>query len=101
MRLRPIGPGIGGLYYSALLREVHKRNRGRQSVRPLSPPEGIANSSRARHAWVAVAAAGRRFADRLVQARLAQARAQIARTTAILDATSPGRPRYDIGVRYY
>ena len=98
MRLRPIGPGVGGLYYSPLLRDA--RNRTTRAIRRLPRSEAIEPGS-VRAVWQVFAGAARRAADRLVEARLAQARADIARTAALLDPAGSWRRPDDIGVRYY
>ena len=100
MRQRPVGPGIGGLYYSPMLRDVHSNNRTTQAIRRL-PQSGPQLPAFAQAAWVALAAAARRFGHRIVEARQAQARAQIERTTAILGSATSRPGRDGIGVRYY
>ena len=100
MRQRPVGPGIGGLYYSPLLQDAHSTNRTTRAIRRL-PQSGEPYPAFAHTAWLAIAAAARRFGDRLVHVRQEQARAQIERTTAIL-GSAKSRPGGDVvGARYY
>jgi hypothetical protein len=82
-----------------MLRDAQKRTTRAIHRLPRSGP--IASGpNRVRAAWQALVAAARRGADRVVQARSAQAEAYIARTAATL-AASPRRPRADDIVRYY
>ena len=100
MRQRPVGPGIGGLYYSPLLQDAHSSNRTTRAIRRL-PPSGDQIPASAHAAWVAFVGAALRFGNRLVQARQEQARAHIERTTAILSTASRPTGRDGIGARYY
>lgn len=100
MRQRPVGPGIGGLYYSPMLRDVHSTNRTTRAIRRL-PRSGRPFPASAQAAWVAFAAAARRFGHRLVEVRQAQARDHIERTTAILGSANSRPGRDGVGVRYY
>ncbi len=101
MRLRPIGPGIGGLYYSPLLQ---------QDARIFEPPVvrslPVADAPAARSgplnsAWRSFAAGAERFGQRLIAVRLAQAEAQITRARAIYDADGQFRRGREIDSRYY
>ena len=100
MRQRPVGPGIGGLYYSPLLQDAHSSNRTTRAIRRL-PQSGDPMPAFANAAWLAFVAAARRFGDRLVHVRQEQARAQIERTTAILGSATSRPGRDGAGVRYY
>lgn len=100
MRLRPIGPGIGGLYYTPLLRD--SRDRTTRAIQRL-PRSGTSTQGpgKIRAVWQAFVAAARRGADRAARARQAQAQALIARTVAKLDGGGPRPSPYGIGIRYY
>jgi hypothetical protein len=98
MRLRDVGPGIGGLNYAPLLRETNERKLRRALERL---PEQSAAGARAAGAWRSIRAAARRMGKALIEARMAQAQRQIELEAARLqgrDATAFGR---DIGSRYY
>lgn len=101
MRLRPIGPGIGGLYYSPLLADAKAMEKTTQAIARLPRYE----TARARPQWLhtlwqTVVLESRRFGARFVQARLAQAEAQVAQTKATLNPAR-SRSRDDLGTRYY
>ena len=70
MRTRPIGPGVGGLYYSPLLQDPHSATASAApSSRPIRPTSG----TRPRMPWQAIVGIARRAAQRLIDARLADA----------------------------
>jgi hypothetical protein len=98
MRLRDVGPGIGGLNYAPLLRDTNERKLRRALERL---PEQSAAGARAASAWQSVRTAVRRMGQALVEARMAQAQRLVELETARLrarDGTAFGR---DIGSRYY
>lgn len=102
MRLRPIGPGVGGLNYSSLLRDSDNMAKTTRAIHRLPRPESIDQwSSGARAAWQALVVAARRLGERFVEVRQAQAQAHIARTTALLGRAGKPLSRDDIGARYY
>lgn len=104
MRLRPIGPGIGGLYYAPLLRDVQSMKRTTQAIRRLPPSESPATSALSgagRALWRSIAAAARRFGERLIEVRTAQAEAYVARAREIYNADAQIASDRAIGVRYY
>lgn len=104
MRLRPIGPGIGGLYYAPLLRDVQSMKRTTQAIRRLPPSESAATSALAgtgRAIWRSTAAAARRFGQRFIEVRTAQAEAYVARAREIYNADAELARARSIGVRYY
>lgn len=86
MRSRPIGPGIGGLYYSPLLQDAHSTvdgpSRGARSGNSI--PE-----QRSASAWQAVVAVLGRAAQRLVQARMAQAQRYVDSVQRELQVDAP------------
>lgn len=90
------------MYYSPMLQDADSIRRTSRAIRRL-PRSGRAASEpgRAGTFWLALVAAARRGADRLVEARLAQARAQVEQTSASLRTTNPRPSRGDVGVRYY
>jgi hypothetical protein len=96
MRLRRVGPGIGGLYYPNLL----KSDRGLEprSVPVLLSAKATAPAApdgRLRMIWRSAAATARRMGRAVIDARMAQARRMIeleSRRLAGRDA---------IGSRYY
>jgi hypothetical protein len=97
MRSRPIGPGIGGLYYSPLLRDVHNTDetaagRGRTANPPLAHRPAML--------WQAIGGVASRAARRFVEARMAQAQAYVDRAQRQLQVERPaGRP--GSALRYY
>jgi hypothetical protein len=97
MRIRPIGPGIGGLYYSPMLQDAHTLERS--VSRPVDPARRpSAAGSPAGRFWGAIAAAARRAGQRLIEARMAQAQVMIDQAVRNYGVdTRPGRA----GVRYY
>jgi len=97
MRSRPLGPGLGGLYYSALLRDSNG-NRTATVARKQA-------AAQLRSDWLcdiyhAVAGAFHRAGQRLVEARMAEARQHlnIELRRYHLDETSAGRAS---PVKYY
>jgi hypothetical protein len=75
--MRPIGPGIGGLYYSSMLQDAHTLERPvSRPVDPARRPAAV-GSGPAGRVWGAIAAAARRAGQRLVEARMAQAQLMI------------------------
>lgn len=104
MRLRPIGPGIGGLYYAPQLRDVQSMKRTTQAIRRLPPTESATINALAGPAstiWQAVIAAARRFGQRFVEVRTAQAEAYVARAREIYNADAQIARARAAGVRYY
>jgi len=97
MRSRPVGPGVGGLYYSPLLQDGHSH------VRPGSghgQPTRHAPAGQRQHLWAAIAGIARRAARRLIDARMAEAQRQIDHAVRSygLDAAAGRR---GAAVRYY
>jgi len=97
MRTRSLGPGLGGLYYSPLLRD-NNINRTAPATRletavqfPRDRLSGI---------WNAVAGAFRRAGRRLVEARMAEARERVNLAMRLyhLDRSAIGRVT---PVKYY
>lgn len=102
MRLRPIGPGIGGLYYSTLLQDAGSIEKTTQAILRLPRSESANRLPGRAHAlWQAFAAATRRFGVRLMQVRQEQADAYLARTTANLGRALAQPSRSENGARYY
>jgi hypothetical protein len=102
MRLRRVGPGIGGLYYPNLL----KRDGGepRASAALLSTKAAAANapSSPLRATWTSFVAAARRMGQALIEARMAQAERMVEMQTRRLADRDGGAPdRAAVGPRYY
>jgi len=97
MRSRPLGPGLGGLYYSPLLRDS---NANRSAT--ASAPQTVARPpvNRLAAIWQAIADASRRAGQRLVESRMAEARQHlnVELRRYHLDAASRGRAA---PVRYY
>ena len=103
MRLRPVGPGIGGLNYSPLLRDVPQRER--------SAAPALLGRALAAHAdrsdcrptlWQALAAGARRMGRRVVDARMAQAERLIEVESRRLFGRETGPFNGDaFGSRYY
>lgn len=99
MRLRPIGPGIGGLYYSPMLQNAHTRDR----ISAYSRTEIVvdAGPSRSGSPWQAIKNWLKPYADRVVRARMAQADREIALVRAKLYPPGPSSASDWIGSRYY
>lgn len=97
MRTRPIGPGVGGLYYSPLLQDAHTNEetatRNLESVRrePASRPLDL---------WRAVAGIARRAGQRLIEARMEQAQRQLDLAVVRYRPDAPAEGRGPAG-RYY
>lgn len=99
MRLRPIGPGIGGLNYESLLKDSRRPDEAASAARRATQRELAAGHAAGTiDLGHSIAAMAKRFADRFCEARLEQARQYIARhgDGLALDATANGRLR-----RYY
>jgi len=96
MRSRPVGPGLGGLYYPPLLEDANRT--GRNGARATRPARS-ATADRRQGFRQDVVAAFRRGFDRLVQARMAEAQRQIDEVTRKwdLDGAAAGRS----AARYY
>jgi hypothetical protein len=97
MRSRPIGPGIGGLYYSPLLRDVHSTEEtaavGGRTASPML-------AHRPAMLWQAIGGVASRAARRFVEARMAQAQAYVDRAQRQLQVDGlAGRP--GSALRYY
>jgi hypothetical protein len=101
MRIRPIGPGIGGLNYSSMLQDAHTLER--PVSRPGAPARqpGPAGAGQAGRIWSAITAAAGRAGRRFVEARMAQARLMIDRASRSYGIdTRPGGAG-SVGTRYY
>lgn len=99
MRLRPIGPGIGGLNYSPLLKDGRSLDQAARAARHVTQRELSSRGNRSLGAlWLSMAAAARRVGDQYCQARMEQARAYIAQRSSVLEfdstAASQRGPRY-------
>ena len=97
MRSRLVGPGVGGLYYSPLLRSRHGAE-GLAAGR-------LAVAERQSRGWprrlrLAIAGAARGAAQRLVDARMAQAQQYVEQAVRVhrLNEQSAGRRAF---VHYY
>jgi len=97
MRSRPIGPGIGGLYYSPLLRDVHNTDET-AAGRGWTANPMLAH--RPAMLWQAIGGVASRAARRIVEARMAQAQAYIDRVQRQLQAERPAGRRGS-ALRYY
>jgi hypothetical protein len=93
MRIRPVGPGVGGLNYSPLLRDTNAR------IASPAHPEVIGGATRG--LWAAIATAAQRAGQRIRAARMAQAEALIAQVSRQCALGSRPLGRRDIGARYY
>jgi len=99
MRLREIGPGIGGLYYDPLLRQRNERAMRRALARL---PLGNAGTASVSQLWQAIRATARTMGQRFAAGRQAQANRLIADETARLFPAEIQRiDRSVIGARYY
>jgi hypothetical protein len=98
MRLREVGPGIGGLNYAPLLRNIDERKMRRALDR--LPVQGI-ESEPLERLWRDIRAAARKMGQAIIAARMAQARRIIELETAHLRADGTRHSRDAIGVRYY
>lgn len=92
MRTRPIGPGVGGLYYGPALRKADTSAAAASGA--TSPGTFARVLSR-------LARAARRAGDRIVAARMATAERYVALARQSLDASSADVRRPDVGTRYY
>jgi len=70
MRNRPIGPGVGGLYYPPLLQDAHSKDA--QAAGVDRPAQG-AMGARLLALWAAICGVAHRAGRRVVDARMAQA----------------------------
>ena len=97
MRTRSLGPGLGGLYYSPLLRD---NNRNRTAPATRSETATQFPRDRLSGIWKGVAGAFRRAGHRLVEARMAEARERVNLTIRLyhLDKSAIGRVT---SVKYY
>lgn len=93
MRSRPVGPGLGGLYYPPLLEDANR------TAKAGARPARSATVDRRQGLRQAVATAFRRAFDRLVQSRMAEARRHIGEVTRNLDLDGVAAGRG--GARYY
>lgn len=94
MRLRRVGPGVGGLYYPNLL----KRDG---ALEPRTVP-AAAPASRLPAAWARLAAAARRAGRAVIDARIAQAKRMIEMEAGRLAGRDGGATGRDaLGSRYY
>lgn len=97
MRSRPIGPGVGGLYYSPLLQETH----GIKAPHPhRGQPAHPAPAGHPRALWQAIADIARRAARRLVDARMAEAQRYVELERRRYQINAPAGRGTGI-VRYY
>jgi len=103
MRLRRVGPGIGGLYYSPLLQDARSLESIPARPESAAPVQADArpSSGRVQALWAATVRLARRMADRFVEARMAQARRHIEMATTVYRYDGTGRSRDAIGSRYY
>lgn len=96
MRSRPVGPGLGGLYYPPLLEDANRTGpNGARAARPALS----ATAERRQGLRQALVAAFRRGFDRLAQSRMAEAQRHIDEVTRKwdLDGAAAGRG----AARYY
>ena len=74
MRLRQVGPGIGGLNYSPLLRDIPRIARSKAREQPMpAAAAAAALADRGQTLWQAATASARQMGRRVVDARMAQA----------------------------
>jgi hypothetical protein len=102
MRLRQVGPGIGGLNYAPLLKDVRRPKGPAEAT--LSRPHAAASGARSaiQGVWTAVMAAAKRFGQRVIEARKAQAAHLIAvQSRRLADRDGLSFDRDAIGSRYY
>lgn len=97
MRTRPIGPGVGGLYYSPLLQDAHTNEE--TAIRNL---ESVRREPASRHLrlWRAIAGIARRAGQRLIEARMEQAQRQLDLAVVRYRIDAPAEGRGPAG-RYY
>jgi hypothetical protein len=99
MRLREIGPGIGGLNYAPLLRDTNE-SKLRRALAQM--PQQTAATVRRPGLWQSIRATARKMGQALVEARMAQARRMVELETARFrarDGTTVDRDAF--GSRYY
>lgn len=97
MRSRPVGPGVGGLYYSPLLQDAH--SHARPAARR-GEPTRHAPAGQRHQLWVAIAGIARRAAQRLIDARMAEAQRQIDCAVRSYGLDAPAGRR-GAAIRYY
>lgn len=94
MRLRRVGPGVGGLYYPNLLK--------RDGTVDSRAVPAAAPASRLPAAWARLAAAARQAGRAVNDARMAQAERMIEMETRRLAGRDGGAAgRDEVGSRYY
>lgn len=94
MRLRRVGPGIGGLYYPNLIKREG-------TLEPRAVP-AAAPASRLPAAWAWLTAAAQRAGQAVIDARMAQAERMIEMETRRLAGRDGGVAERDaLGSRYY
>lgn len=96
MRLREVGPGIGGLNYGPLLRDVKEREMLRALERL---PVRSAGNERLERLWTRIQHAARKIGQAVIDVRMAQARQIIEDESAHLRID--GSRRDTLGARYY
>lgn len=102
MRLRRVGPGIGGLYYPNLLKHDAIEPRVIPALSSAKVAAADAPLGRPQAAWRSIVAAARRVGRAVIDARMAQAERLIeleARRLADRDGGVPDRVA--VGPRYY
>lgn len=102
MRLRQVGPGIGGLNYSPLLRNVRRPPWATSPARlePTDVPRGARSGASA--SWQSLVELARRAVERLVESRKAQAARLIAiERQRLFGRNGTSFDRSAIGSRYY
>jgi hypothetical protein len=99
MRLRNVGPGIGGLNYDPLLRQRNEKALRRALARLPNDDAELASLSRL---WKSISATAKVMGERVVAARMAQAQ-RLIEVEQIRLSLSAGEPyrRGFIGARYY
>lgn len=104
MRMRPIGPGIGGLNYEPLLRDsINAAPSGARSAKAHGEAIVAAVTPRISALRQAIGTWARGFAERFVEARMQQAQDYVARATRIhaLDQRARLVRGNTTSVRYY
>jgi len=97
MRTRPIGPGVGGLYYSPLLQDAHTNEE--PATRNLDSARREP-AARLLDLWRAIVGIARRAGQRLVEARMEQAQRQLDLAVVRYRINAPAEGRGPAG-RYY
>lgn len=92
MRLREIGPGIGGLYYEPLLRQRNERAMRRVLARL---PEDQAGPTPAQR-WHSLCATARAVVERIASLRKSQAALRTEIDAALLARSGGQRPGHTI-----